>query len=133
MMRALFLALTLAACAPVAEGDAPTPRSLTGTRWVMVLEGAAQHTTPTLVFSEAERASGFTGCNQWFAQVDRSNSGLRFDAMGMTRRACEPAAMDIERAFADSLSQARAAQVEEDVLTLTGENGEQIAAFQRAN
>jgi heat shock protein HslJ len=87
---------------------------------------------PTIDFREAGRASGFTGCNQWFAQVDRSEAGLSFNAIGMTRRACEPDAMEVERAFARSLERARAAQVDEDMLTLIGEDGEAVSRFERA-
>jgi len=130
-MRALALVLLLGACAPAAEGDAPTPRSLAGTSWAMMLEDG-QQTAPTIEFTDASRARGSTGCNQWFAQVDRSNNGMRFEAVGMTRRACDAAAMDIERDFADRLAQTRAAQVDEDAMTLTGENGEPVARFVRA-
>lgn len=131
-MRALLLLLALASCAPVARGDSPTPRSLTGTRWVMVQETHGQYSTPTLEFADASRANGFTGCNQWFAQVDRSNNGMRFDAMGMTRRSCDPAAMEIESDFADRLAQVRAAQIGENQLTFTDENGDAVATFERA-
>jgi heat shock protein HslJ len=131
-MRALVLVLLLAACAPAAKGKSPTPRPLEGTSWVLVLDRPEQYATPTLEFNAGGRANGFTGCNQWFAQVDRGNNGMRFDAIGMTRRGCEPAAMEIEREFANRLEQTRAVQVEGDVLTLTGENGEPVATFQRA-
>lgn len=130
-MRALLLALLLAACAapPPTGNSAPDARPLVGTRWTMVTDARA---APTLVFGEAGRASGFSGCNQWFAQVDRTDGGLRFNAVGMTRRACEPAAMDVERAFGDALERTLAAQVEDHMLTLIGENGEAIARFERA-
>lgn len=129
-MRALLLPLLLAACAapPPANGNAPNTRPLAGTRWVMATEASAP---PTLEFREAGRASGFSGCNQWFAQVDRADGALRFDAIGMTRRACEPAAMDVERDFADALAHTHAAQIEDDTLTLIGENGEALARFDR--
>jgi heat shock protein HslJ len=131
MMRALALALLVAACAaPPPEKNNPNARPLAGTSWIMVHEASAR-AVPTIEFSEAGRASGSTGCNQWFAQVDRSEAGLSFNAIGMTRRACEPAAMEVERDFADRLGQARAAQVDEDMLTLIGENGQAVARFER--
>ena len=129
-MRALLLAVLIAACAPPPpNNNAPNAGPLAGTRWVM-FDAVGQ--PPTLEFREAGRASGFAGCNQWFAQVDRSAGGLRFNAIGLTRRACEPPAMDVERDFADRLERTHAAQVEDDVLTLTGENGEALARFERA-
>lgn len=134
MKHALALALLLAACAappPAKDNTKANPPPLAGTSWVMVHEADAR-AVPTIEFREAGRASGFTGCNQWFAQVDRSDAGLSFNAIGMTRRACEPSAMEIERDFAQSLSQARAAQVDEDMLTLIGENGEAVARFERS-
>jgi heat shock protein HslJ len=132
MMRALTLALLLAACvAPPPAKNHPDARPLAGTSWVMVHEADAR-AVPTIEFREAGRASGSTGCNQWFAQVDRSEAGLSFNAIGMTRRACEPSAMEIERDFADRLGRARAAQVDEEMLTLIGESGEAVARFERA-
>ena len=132
MIRALAVALLLAACAaPPPSKNNPNARPLAGTSWVMVHEADARD-VPTIEFREAGRASGSTGCTQWFAQVDRSEAGLSFNAIGMTRRACEPSAMEIERDFADRLGRARAAQVDEDMLTLIGENGEAVARFERA-
>lgn len=131
MMRALALALLLAGCAaPPPSKNSPNARPLAGTSWAMVHEAGAQ-AVPTIEFREAGRASGFTGCNQWFAQVDRGEAGLSFNAIGMTRRACEPAAMEIEHAFAQSLGQTRAAQVDEEKLTLIGANGEAVGRFER--
>lgn len=130
-MRATLLSLcAMAACAapPASPGAQPNQRPLTGTRWVMATDGAGP---PTIDFREAGRASGFSGCNQWFAQVDRDGGGLRFGAIGMTRRACEAPAMEIERGFAAVLEGARAAQIEDATLTLIGEDGEELARFTR--
>jgi heat shock protein HslJ len=130
MMRALAFALLLTACAAPPPASDPSSRTLAGTNWVMVHE-AGPRAPPTIEFRDADRASGSTGCNQWFAQVDRREAGLTFNSIGMTRRACEAAAMEIERDFADRLARARGAQVNEDMLTLIGENGEAVARFER--
>ncbi len=132
-MRTLLLPLILASCAPAANSTSPRPRPLAGTHWVLTTDGAATAGAPTLEFREAGRANGFTGCNQWFAQVDRSDGGLRFIAIGMTRRACEDPAMETEQAFASVLQRAHAVQVHDNELTLTAEDGELLATFERAN
>ncbi len=132
-MRAALFALFVAACVGPApsEGKAPNPRPLAGTEWILVLDESSR-TAPTIEFREAGRASGFTGCNQWFAQVDRNGGGLRFDAIGMTRRACETRAMEIERSFTAYLEQTHAAQVDDGTLTLIDADGVAIAQFERA-
>lgn len=129
MMRALVLAALLAACAAPPPDEVANTRPLAGTRWTMITDAAAP---PTIEFGQEERASGFTGCNQWFAQVDRADGALLFNAVGMTRRACEPGAMETERGFGDALARTRAAQVDDDTLTLIDETGEAIARFERA-
>jgi heat shock protein HslJ len=132
LKRVFLFALVLASCAapPPAKSDAPSPRPLAGTSWVMRVDGASA--APTLEFGQGDRASGFTGCNQWFAQVDRSDGGLRFEAIGMTRRACDPAAMGLEHDFIDRLSRTYDAQIEDDDMTLTSETGEALARLERA-
>lgn len=129
-MRALVLALLLAACAaPPPDDAAANARQLAGTRWVMITDAAAP---PTIEFGQEERASGFSGCNNWFAQVERADGAVRFGAIGMTRRACEPAVMDVEQAFGATLERAQAVQVDDTTLTLIDETGEALARFERA-
>lgn len=130
-MRALILFFALAACAappPSKSGMEALP--LPGTRWAMIENGSTSG-SPTLDFGEAGRASGFTGCNQWFAQVERPDGALQFRAIGMTRRSCEAPAMEVERAFADILARTRAARVEENGLTLLGDDDVELARFAR--
>lgn len=134
-MRALLLVLFLAACAPpqvVKSDDAgAAPLSLAGSHWVMMIEDTADG-APTIEFADGARASGFTGCNEWFAQADTRDGGLRFEAIGMTRRACDEAAMALERDFGDLLARTRSAMEQDGVLTLTGEDGNTLARFERA-
>lgn len=132
-MRALVLVLMLAACSPPipAKSTPPSPLELAGSDWVMVRDGLGEG-APTLAFGYGNRASGFTGCNSWFAQVDRRDGGLRFEAIGMTRRACDQPAMIAEREFADLLARTHGVTVADDVLTLTAEDGNILARFSRA-
>lgn len=132
--KSLFVAVAMAACAapPVEKSDEPavTPLELGGTRWVMQdSDAAAGAQMPTIEFSAANRANGFSGCNQWFAQTDTANGGLRFAAVGMTRRACPEPAMTTEREFGAMLERTRAAQLEGADLVLFGDEAEEIGRF----
>jgi len=139
MLRRLGLVLLIvaAACAappaPAADDPPAANLALQGTRWVMRIDDAPPRTeAPTLEFSAEGRAGGFTGCNQWFAQIEQANGGLSFHSVGVTRRACEAPAMDIERAFSESLAHTRSAQRDGDDLILFGEEAEQLARFMPA-
>lgn len=126
---ALGLALTACVAPPVNGAEEPeTPAlQLAETRWVLVdadIPAGAQ--MPTIDFSEANRASGFSGCNQWFAQTDTGNGGLSFASVGMTRRACPEPAMGVERDFGAMLAQTRSAQMDGADLVLFGEEAEEI-------
>lgn len=128
----LAVGLALAACVapPVNGSEAPASLSLGGTRWTLKdadLPAGVQ--LPTIEFNEADRAAGFSGCNQWFAQTDNANGGLRFSSVGMTRRACPEPAMGIEREFGAMLEHTRSAQMDGADLVLFGEEAEEIARF----
>lgn len=129
-LPALFLLGLLAACAdPAPAADEPRSElALEGTHWTLSPVPAGAR-APTLEFSGHGRAGGFAGCNQWFAQVERAHSGLRFSAVGMTRRACAEREMRVERGFAESLAQTRSAERRGEQLVLFGENGEELARF----
>lgn len=132
-MRSLLLAAALAgaACAESGSGatTSPTPQFV-GTRWMSV-EGGAH--APTIEFSES-RANGSTGCNNWFGQVSHAPpSVLTFSAIGTTRRACEPAIMQIESAFVQALRATQSARVVDGVLVLYDATGDELARFNAAN
>jgi heat shock protein HslJ len=78
---------------------------LDGSRWtVRTLNGAEAPPdyAPTLVF-EGRGVSGSTGCNRYFGQVSASDGGLALAPMGVSRRACAPEIMDLEREFLAAL------------------------------
>jgi heat shock protein HslJ len=127
-MRALLLALLVAACA--AQTPPPAPAfDLAGTSWRRVDDDQASPHVPTIQFGADNRASGYDGCNQWFATLDRSHDGLRFTYVGTTRMACAEATMAAERRFLDVLAQTRSAQMDGEQLILIGSEAETLARF----
>lgn len=130
------LGLLLVSCAapPVNGSEEPPPAlALVGTNWVMKdADAPANARMPTIEFNEASRAVGFSGCNQWFAQAETANGGLRFSSVGMTRRACPEPAMTIEREFGEMLGQTRSVQMDGADLVLFGEEAEEIGRFSPA-
>ncbi|GAM97901.1 lipoprotein [alpha proteobacterium U9-1i] len=117
----------LAACATADMSPANPGPSLDG-EW---REATRALHPPTITF-EGERASGFAGCNRWFATVTRGEyPALTFSAVGSTRMMCEGAQMTIEREFLAALGDTQMAAVEGDQLVLSDIAGAEVARFQR--
>jgi heat shock protein HslJ len=135
-MRTLIFALfsiALSACAASTQ-SAPTPPAaihLAGTKWIRVDDFDANPHPPTMDF-DANRASGFSGCNRWFASVTQNGEALRFGQTGSTRMACtaEPAAAAEQRFFA-VIEATRYAHYDQDALVLLDESQHQLARFER--
>jgi heat shock protein HslJ len=97
-------ALGLGACAAVPSGaDAPpqpaTPLpSLTGTRWVGVVDRDADHRTlPRLEFVTEGRLSGYTGCNMLSGSWRVDGERVRIERLVTTKRLCVGPEGDTER------------------------------------
>ena len=91
-MRAAVLALLmLGACAQTPVNDAPPTQSAThflaGTKWLRVDDTNANPHGATMDF-EGNRASGYTGCNRWTADVTENGEQLRFGMVAVTEMAC---------------------------------------------
>jgi heat shock protein HslJ len=134
-MRALaaaLLGLALSACAAQTPTTGPNvPASyLAGTSWRRVDDTNANPHGATIAFS-ADRASGYTGCNNWFASVTHDGEALRFGNVGTTRRACDGAGVqiDTERNFLAVIEATRYAHYDQDALVLLDENQQVIAEF----
>jgi heat shock protein HslJ len=80
---------------------------------------------------EGDRASGYTGCNRWFATVTQNGEELRFGAVGMTRMACDGAGVQMatERNFIAALEATRYGHYDQDALVLLDQNQQVIARF----
>jgi heat shock protein HslJ len=130
-IAAALLALTLAACVQTSGSEPNAPASyLTGTSWRRVDDTNANPHGATMAFT-ADRASGYTGCNNWFASVMHDGEALRFGSVGMTRRACDGAGVqiDTERNFLAVIEATRYAHYDQDALVLMDENQQVIAEF----
>jgi len=135
MKHAALAALVLLAACATAEGGgngSATPLGdLTGSEWTLLNETRSA-TPPTIAFA-ADRASGFAGCNRWFASVSRTDQALDFDAIGTTRMMCPPPAMEAERAFTSALENTHHFRVENGELVLADSGGADVARFRRTN
>ncbi len=130
-MRGLVFALLLAACA-APQMTPSAPFALDGTTWQRTDDDQAAPHFPTLQFSDGG-ASGYSGCNRWFATVTQNRSALRFGGVGSTEMACAPPAMGAEQRMFDALNRTAAYRVDAEELTLLDANGDVAARFVRGD
>ena len=133
MRAALFALLMLGACAQTPVNDAPPAQSathfLSGTKWLRIDDMNANPHGATLDF-EGNRASGYTGCNRWTADVTEDGERLRFGMVAVTEMACaSPMQMDTERNFLGVIDRARYAHFDRERLVLMDAQQNQIAEF----
>lgn len=110
----------------VADPDRP----LLGTRWEAdtVYEADAASSMPAgvrahMIFEEAGRVSGSTGCNSFSARFEVRGSEITFSGLAVTRKACGPNADQVERAVLGVLEGEVAYRIEAAALTLTAPSG----------
>lgn len=122
---------------PPAKSAAPTNTNIADREWVLVALGdrtapfGPQLKPPTLKLTPADsRATGFAGCNRYFATYSLSGNSLKFESPGATKMFCA-ASDSLERAFLGMLPEVAAYQLSDTVLTLTTKNG-LIARFHAA-
>lgn len=70
----------------------------------------------TIVF-DGDRVAGRSGCNRYFGAVNPGDGPL-FGALGGTRMACDPAAMDLEARFMQTMAQVDGYDIDKEFLTL---------------
>ncbi len=134
MKRAALVALVLlGACATTTTsgGNAASLGALAGSEWTMLNE-ARSATPPTIAFTQ-DRASGYAGCNRWFASVSASDQAIDFGDVGTTRMMCSPPSMEAERAFTAALNDTRGYRIENGELVLYDIGGADLARFRRTN
>ncbi|MGH7693943.1 MAG: META domain-containing protein [Gemmatimonadaceae bacterium] len=139
----LILAALIAACGqkppaePPEKSAVPTVTDIADRDWVLVALGdkaalvGPQQKPPTLKLSSADsRATGFAGCNQYFAKYSLRADSLKFESPGATKMFCA-ASDSLERAFLGMLADVVTYQIRDTVLALSTKNGT-IARFHAA-
>lgn len=104
--------------------------ALAGAQWRRIDDEAVNGHFPTIIFEDGA-ASGFAGCNRWFASVTRDGDALSFGQAVATRMACAEPAMAVERRFFDVIKAARTARIVGEELVLSDEAGNILARFRR--
>lgn len=131
-MRASLLSLLFLAACTTAAPPSETPHDyLAGTSWRRVDDDQSTPHGATMAFTE-NRASGNTGCNQWFASFTHDGEALHLGAVGTTRMACTSEVQGgTERRFLAMLEHVRYAHYDQDALVLLDQNQQVIAEFNR--
>jgi heat shock protein HslJ len=127
-MRAISFVLLalLCACASAPPSESST---LAGTSWRRIDDENANPHGATLEFTE-RGAAGYTGCNRWFASVERAGEALDFGDIGTTRMACGAGVQTAtERSFLAALNATRRARATADELVLFDAAGVEVARF----
>jgi len=130
-----LVALALGACANAPQAEAPSrapaaapaaaPLSLTGTRWIGVVEGNPDpRSLPRLEFVTSERVAGYTGCNMMSGGWRMEAGTVRVGPLASTKRACVGPESEIERRVVAAL--AGTVKREGDRLVFTGAGGERF-------
>jgi heat shock protein HslJ len=105
-----LLAAALAATGLFADGG----MSVAGTSWRPVALSGFSGTDerPVLIeFENAEKVSGFAGCNSYFGSYEHKGDKLSLGPLATTRKACPGDIMNRETDFLKLLEQARLAEV----------------------
>jgi heat shock protein HslJ len=127
-----FLVVVVCALLSI-EMPAVGAQALEGPTWILnevkgtVIKVPSGERQPFVTFNWAEmRASGYSGCNDFFGSYELKGEALAFGPLGMTRRFCGGAAGSVELAFLQALRETRAWRIEKDVLLLL--DGETVLA-----
>lgn len=124
-------ALALAACASaVPKGEAAPaaaavpPSTLTGTRWVGVVEEPADpRSTPRIEFIGEGRMSGYTGCNMLSGDWSMQGATVVIGKTAMTKRLCMGPPRDVEKRFVAALREGSRGTREGDRLVFVAPDG----------
>ena len=132
VMAASVLALVVG-CSTAHKEKAPDPASLVGTWELTRLAGLAVEKSsqaPFIQFGANNTVAGSTGVNRFNGKTDPAQlslGGIKLDQLATTRRAGEPAMMELESKFLRAMAGATRWRVKGSELVLSNESGEQLA------
>jgi heat shock protein HslJ len=127
-----LLALGLAACAtepvaPRSSAAAASAPSLSGTRWVGVVDSSTdRRAVPRLEFVREGRITGFTGCNLLSGAWSSEGGEVRLGPVATTKRMCLGPEADIEKRVLAVLSEKSRVTREGANLVLVGPGSERF-------
>ncbi len=102
-----------------------------------ILRKPGVQAAPRMAIAKDGKVNGFAGVNQFFGNLDLgqlAQGNFPLGAMGSTKMAGPPASMDLEQQFLSALSSVRsfdAASLADGVLSLLGDNGQELMRFVR--
>ena len=118
--------LIVVVCALLSIGvSADCAQSLEGQTWLLLevkgtkVEVPLGERRPFVTFNKAEaRATGYSGCNNFFGSYELKGEALSLGPLGMTRRFCAGVAGNVELAFLQALGETRTWRIENGMLLL---------------
>jgi heat shock protein HslJ len=127
--------LTLTGAEGVLVFEAAQSLPLAGTAWQ--LNGIAQNDAVVSTYVDEQitltldegRASGFAGCNDYFGAYEITGNGLKFSALGSTKKACEGDPSQREMEFLAAFESVAGFRIERDQLTLLDSGGNPVMMF----
>lgn len=103
-------------------------RPIEGTHWVLdgIVSGDTASSVPAGVTASIRIAGGRvdveSGCNTGTGTVEVKADALTFGAIGLTKKACDPGSMAVERALIGVLANTVGYSIDADALTITAGN-----------
>ena len=109
VLSIVIVSLTVSCAAKIDSSDIKSePLLLTGSWQVEDIDkrGMLDYAMVTLQFTDVNRISGSTGCNQFTGTVETANGAFVASQVASTRRACAPAVGEQEQRFLAALNDA---------------------------
>lgn len=131
-------AMLAVACGSKNEAEVEPTMSelLYGSNWLaedIAGRGVMDKLQSTLKFQADDRVAGLGGCNRFFGSLSIVADNITIGALGGTRMACEPAIMEQEQRFLETLEQAKVVRLDEKQkqLYMDDAGGREILRFKR--